>query len=82
VCVCVCVCVQDVAEHDADELKKAMAGLGTNEGTLIRTLAFKSNNHLRNVNATFTRKYGTKGNLIKWIEGQSVFAKTFSIFIV
>jgi len=69
-----------VAEYDADELKKAMAGLGTDEGALIRTLAFKSNRHLRNVNAAFNKKYGSKGNLTSWIEGQFFFFLFFLFF--
>jgi len=69
-----------VAEYDADELKRAMAGLGTDEGALIRTLAFKSNRHLKNVNAAFIKKYGAKGNLTAWIEGQFFFLFLFSFF--
>ena len=61
---------QEVMDHDAEQLYHAMKGLGTDEASLIRTLAFKGNSHLRGVNARFREKYGQKGDLTQWIKGQ------------
>jgi hypothetical protein len=63
-------------------LKKSMAGLGTDEATLIRTLAFKDSHHLRDVHKVFNEKYGAKGNLIKWIEGSFSSSFFFSSFLL
>jgi hypothetical protein len=47
----------DPIEYDADELRKAMKGIGTNEDTLIEIIASRPPNILRQVIAKFNEKY-------------------------
>ena len=47
----------DPIEYDADELRKAMKGIGTNEDTLIEIIASRPPNILRQIIAKFNEKY-------------------------
>ena len=47
----------DPIEYDADELRKAMKGIGTNEDTLIEIIASRPPNILRQIIAKFNQKY-------------------------
>ena len=45
-------------EYDCDQLKKAMKGMGTDEGTLIENIASRPNWLLKNIQAKYKEKYG------------------------
>ena len=45
-------------EYDCDQLKKAMKGMGTDEGTLIEIIASRPNWLLKNIKAKYKEKYG------------------------
>ena len=47
----------DPIEYDADELRKAMKGLGTNEDTLIEIIASRPPEILRQIKEKFNQKY-------------------------
>ena len=47
----------DPIEYDADELRKAMKGIGTNENTLFEIIASRCPGILRQIIAKFTEKY-------------------------
>ncbi|XP_034508252.1 annexin A4-like, partial [Ailuropoda melanoleuca] len=47
-----------LAQYDAQELKYAMKGAGTDEGCLIEILASRSPEEIRLINATYRHKYG------------------------
>jgi annexin A7/11 len=47
----------DPIEYDADELRKGMKGLGTNEDTLIEIIGSRTPNVLRAVKAKYKEKY-------------------------
>ena len=47
----------DPIEYDADELRAAMKGLGTNEDTLIEIIASRSPAHLQAIKAKYQEKY-------------------------
>ena len=47
----------DPIEYDADELRKAMKGIGTNEDTLIEIIASRPPNILRQIISKFNEKY-------------------------
>ena len=45
-------------EYDCEQLKKAMKGMGTDEGTLIEIIASRPNWLLKNIKAKYKEKYG------------------------
>ncbi|XP_062586906.1 annexin A4-like [Saccostrea cucullata] len=47
------------AEYDADELKRAMKGIGTDEDRLIEILCSRTNDELRAINRAYESKYKT-----------------------
>ena len=59
----------DPIEYDADELRKAMKGIGTNEDTLIEIIASRPPNILRQIIAKFNEKY--KRDLEKDIKSET-----------
>ena len=46
-----------------------MKGLGTDEANLIRVLATKTNDQIIALNKHFSKRFGDKGGLNKWIAG-------------
>jgi len=68
-------------EYDADELRKAMKGIGTNENTLIEIIASRPPGILRQIIAKLNEKYKrdlekdvkseTSGSLRKLLIGES-----------
>ena len=59
----------DPIEYDADELRAAMKGLGTNEDTLIEIIASRQPNILRKVIQKYNEKYNR--NLEKDVEKET-----------
>ena len=45
-------------EYDAEQLKKAMKGMGTDEGTLIEIIASRANWSLKQIKEQYKIKYG------------------------
>ncbi|XP_062995597.1 annexin A4 [Elgaria multicarinata webbii] len=45
--------------YDVEELKRALKGVGTDEGCLIEILASRTNDEIRRINETYRHQYGT-----------------------
>ena len=58
---------KDEAAADADALKKAMKGLGTDENMLIDILADRSHTEIERMKTAFKRRNPDQGDLGKWI---------------
>eukprot|EP00824_Muranothrix_gubernata_P000399 TRINITY_DN1045_c0_g1_i2.p2 TRINITY_DN1045_c0_g1~~TRINITY_DN1045_c0_g1_i2.p2 ORF type:complete len:630 (+),score=168.20 TRINITY_DN1045_c0_g1_i2:24-1892(+) len=54
--------------HDAEQLYKAMKGLGTNEDVLIEILTSRTNAQIHTIKTTFLHKYNK--TLEKWVESE------------
>ena len=62
---------RDRFSYFAQLLRKAMKGLGTDDGLLIRTIVSRSGIDLKEIMETFSRDFGEGKTIVQWIKGDT-----------